>query len=167
MTGEKGAAKSPLEKERERKKDRTFGERGAKPRGGRVGKCAAARTRQGGGETAERNRTRFGLAVTFYQRRDALLPTKSKRRTRKIKKKRKGRRKSLLGTIASRRRFERLRKSLRDSLQNVRSGKAHASSQSSAADDVGDLERGAVPMPGTQGFLPRSGAVRSLLLLPG
>lgn len=104
VTGEKGAAR-PLfgPKERKREKDWTFGERGAKSGGGRVGKCAAARTHQGGGETVERNRTRFGLAVTFYQRRDALLPTKSKRRPRKIKK-RKGRRESLLGTVPSRRR---------------------------------------------------------------
>lgn len=41
---------------------------------------------QGGGETAERFRTRFRLAVTFYQRRDALLPTKPKRRADKTKK---------------------------------------------------------------------------------
>lgn len=98
MTRGKGAAKLLFDqKERKRKKDKTFGERGAKLGRGRVGKCATARTHQGGGETAKRNRTRFGLAVTFYQRHDTLLPTKSKKRPRKIKKKRKGRRESLLG----------------------------------------------------------------------
>lgn len=147
MTGEKEAARPLLnQKERKRETDRTFGERGAKLGGGRVGKCAAARTHQGGGETAERNRTRFGPAVTFYQRRDAFLPTKLKRRTRI--KKRKGRRERLLGTITSRRGSERLRESLQDFIQDVGSGKARASSWSSAAGDTDDLERGAVPMSG-------------------
>jgi len=51
--------------------------------GERVGKCAATRTHQGGGETAERNRTYFGSAVTYYQRRNTLLPTKRRIKTEK------------------------------------------------------------------------------------
>jgi len=91
VTGEKGTVRTLLDqKERKRETDRTFGERGAKLGGGRVGKCATVRTHQGGGETVERNRTRFGPAVTFYQRRDA-LQTKLKKRTRKLKKKKKRR----------------------------------------------------------------------------
>lgn len=54
---------------------------------------------------------------------------------------------------------------LRDSLQDIKDGKTRDFSPSSAVSDPDDLELGAVPVSGAQGFLSRPGAVRPLLRL--